>query len=59
MSPHRVPMTSPASGVSPIDVSMDRPFSMAAIEAPLPRWHVITRELALSISAISYKRRLT
>ncbi len=44
MSPQRVPMTSPASGVSPIEVSTETPSAMAAIEQPLPRWQVITRE---------------
>ncbi len=42
MSPLRVPITRPSSGVKPIEVSMDLPCSMAVIEAPLPRWAVMT-----------------
>ena len=41
MSPERVPMTSPSSGVRPIDVSTERPPSIAVTEAPLPRWSTI------------------
>ena len=37
MSPDRVPMTRPARGVRPMDVSMLRPPEMAAALAPLPR----------------------
>ncbi len=40
MLPQRVPMTSPASGVSPIVVSTTSPLRIAASELPLPRWHV-------------------
>ena len=43
MSPERVPMTSPSSGVSPIDVSTERPPSIAVTDAPLPRWNTICR----------------
>ena len=41
MSPERVPITRPSSGVKPIEVSTERPFSTAVMEAPLPRWQVI------------------
>ena len=34
--PERVPIVTPASGVKPIDVSIDFPPSIAAILAPLP-----------------------
>ena len=43
MSPLRVPMTSPSSGVSPIDVSTARPPATAEAEAPLPRCRTIWR----------------
>ena len=42
MSPERVPITSPCSGVRPIDVSTARPPSTAEMEAPLPRWQTMT-----------------
>ena len=42
-SPLRVPITSPSSGVKPIEVSTDRPPRTAATEQPLPRWQVIIR----------------
>ena len=41
MSPQRVPMMTPASGVRPIVVSRTLPFLMAAREEPLPRWQVM------------------
>ena len=41
MSPDRVPMTRPSSGVRPIEVSTDRPPSIAVTDAPLPRWKTI------------------
>ena len=37
MSPERVPIRSPSRGVKPIEVSIETPPSIAAIEAPLPR----------------------
>jgi hypothetical protein len=37
MSPDRVPITSPSSGVRPIDVSTQWPFAIATAEQPLPR----------------------
>ena len=39
MEPQRVPIIRPSSGVRPIVVSRHTPSSMAASEAPLPRWH--------------------
>ena len=41
MSPERVPITSPSSGVNPMEVSIERPPSTAVTEAPLPRWNTI------------------
>ena len=41
MSPERVPMTSPASGVRPIEVSMLTPPRTGTGRAPLPRCKVI------------------
>ena len=40
-SPERVPMTKPANGVIPIDVSTAMPPRIADAEAPLPRCSVI------------------
>src|SRR5216110_3061339 len=37
MSPDRVPITKPSSGVIPIDVSMELPPRIAAAEHPFPR----------------------
>ena len=37
MLPERVPIVTPASGVKPIEVSIDLPPSTAAILAPLPK----------------------
>ena len=42
MSPQRVPMTSPFSGVMPMLVSMLLPRSTAVMLAPLPRWQVMS-----------------
>ena len=41
MSPDRVPITSPSSGVNPIDVSTELPPSIAQADAPLPRCSVM------------------
>ena len=41
-SPERVPITSPSSGVKPIEVSTDSPRLIAQAEQPLPRCSVIT-----------------
>ena len=49
-SPERVPMTTPPSGVSPIDVSTDLPCCAAVTEQPLPRWQVIRRKSCMSFS---------
>ena len=35
--PERVPIVTPAKGVNPIEVSIERPPSIAAILAPFPR----------------------
>src|SRR6201985_2714987 len=43
MSPERVPMTSPSSGVRPIVVSTDTPSRIAAALQRLPRWAVTRR----------------
>jgi hypothetical protein len=40
-SPLRVPMRRPSRGVNPMEVSTETPPSMAAIEAPLPKWQEI------------------
>ena len=40
MSPDRVPMTRPSSGVRPMEVSTLRPPRTAQAEAPLPRCSV-------------------
>ena len=41
ISPVRVPIITPPSGVNPIEVSTDFPPLTAVIEAPLPIWQVI------------------
>ncbi len=41
--PDRVPMTSPSSGVNPIDVSIGDPSRLAVAEHPLPSCSVIRR----------------
>ena len=51
--PERVPIVTPASGVKPIDVSIDLPPSIAAIDAPLPMWHEIIRKSSIGLSNIS------
>ena len=35
--PERVPISKPSVGVRPMEVSMERPWSTAQIEAPFPR----------------------
>ena len=42
-SPQRVAITSPSSGVKPIEVSIGRPSRRAAAEQPLPSWKETTR----------------
>ena len=37
ISPLRVPITKPSSGVKPIEVSTHLPFLTAVIDAPLPK----------------------
>lgn len=41
MSPERVPITRPSSGVKPIDVSRHLPSLTAEMDEPLPRWHTM------------------
>ena len=41
MSPDRLPITSPSSGVRPMVVSTGRPPAIADAEAPLPRCSTI------------------
>ena len=41
MSPLRVPIISPSSGVMPMEVSTDLPPLIAPAEQPLPRWRVM------------------
>ena len=59
MSPARVPMGRPASGVRPMEVSTHLPPSTAAREEPLPRWQdTIFRSLG-SLPSSSAARRVT
>merc|ERR1711969_523625 len=58
-SPERVPITSPSSGVSPIEVSIERPPSIAATEAPFPRWKTIWRSCSRGRSRKSAAASLT
>ena len=44
ISPERVPITKPSSGVNPMAVSTDLPLSIAATEQPLPNWSVMMRD---------------
>ena len=46
-------IVTPASGVNPIEVSMDSPPSIAAIEAPLPIWHEIILKSSIGLPKIS------
>ena len=59
ISPERVPIVTPANGVKPIDVSIDFPPSIAAIDAPLPIWQEIIRNSSIGFSKISAARRDT
>ena len=43
ISPERVPINKPSTGVNPIDVSIDLPSLIAVIEPPFPTWQVIIR----------------
>ena len=56
MSPERVPIITPARGVSPILVSTDLPFSTAQMLAPFPRWQTIVFNLSYGLSIISATR---
>ena len=59
MSPQRVPIIRPSSGVRPMDVSMLLPPSMAVMEAPLPKWQVMIFRPAISLFKYSAARMLT
>lgn len=41
MAPERVAPGRPLSGVSPMDVSYDKPFFTAQTDAPDPRWRIM------------------
>ena len=56
MSPLREPIIRPASGVSPIVVSITLPYMTAAIEAPLPMWQVIIFCVLMSTPRKSHTR---
>ena len=53
ISPVRVPIITPPSGVNPIDVSTDLPPSTAVIETPFPTWAVI-----ILVSSIGFPNNL-
>ncbi len=59
MSPVRVPITTPSSGVSPIEVSNDFPFLTAVMLEPFPMWQVMSRILSKSFFIRSAQRRAT
>ena len=40
-SPERVAISTPESGVKPIEISYDFPFLIAQIDEPAPKWHEI------------------
>ena len=50
MSPERVPMGRPASGVKPMEVSTLLPPSMAVTEEPLPRWQEISLSCSMGLA---------
>ena len=53
ISPERVPMIRPASGVNPIEVSTDLPPSTAQTLAPFPKWQTITFVSSSGLPSIS------
>ena len=57
MSPLRVPIMTPASGVKPMDVLTDLPPSTAVMLAPLPRWQVMIF-ISLMSRSISCAQRM-
>ena len=59
MSPVRVPISRPSSGVSPIEVSKDWPCLTAVMLDPLPRWQVMILSCAKSFFISSAQRRAT
>ena len=59
ISPHLLPITIPALGVSPIDVSIHLPFNTALILPPFPKWQTIIFVVSLpSISFILFETYL-
>ena len=56
MSPLRVPITRPSSGVSPMLVSTHLPSLTAEIEPPLPMWQVMILEPSGLIPKKSHTR---
>ena len=56
MSPERVPMGRPASGVKPMEVSTLLPPSIAVTEEPLPRWQEISLSCSMGLPSISAAR---
>ncbi len=48
-SPERVPIRSPSSGVNPMVVSTETPWSTAAMLQPLPRWQVMILSVLMSL----------
>ena len=56
MAPQRVPIMRPSSGVRPMDVSTATPWSMALMEQPLPRWHVMSLRSSIGSSSTAAAR---
>ena len=48
MSPQRVPIINPSSGVKPMLVSTALPPAVAVTLQPLPRWQVMIFDLCIS-----------
>ncbi|MPN04558.1 hypothetical protein SDC9_151799 [bioreactor metagenome] len=59
MSPTRVPMGRPATGVKPMEVSTLFPPSTAVTEEPLPRWQVMIFSSPAGLPSISAARAAT
>lgn len=58
-SPERVPITSPCSGVRPIEVSTAAPWWIADAEHPLPRWSTIWSSSSVGRPTVSAARAET
>ena len=56
ISPARVPMGRPASGVRPMVVSTHFPFFTAAMEEPLPRWQVMIFSSSMGLPSMAAAR---